>query len=191
MKRRRTRRNTPPINQRVGIWNAAHGGLERLGYFTPQVQRVVKRWKHRERFAREYFHDIAGAALWNSNEIKLRVHARAHWPMVWELAAACDYLRKLPKKHPTHWLLQLDRIASAVMSLPASNRRKRIGGQVNVEYVSWREICAEIKARGGPDFSDSNGKCVSLRKQASRLKLADDLDLVPGYLRMVAVTQNG
>jgi len=187
MKRRK--RESTTINRRIGIVAGIEGGLAQLGFFTHQVQRVVRLSRVPMVFIHEYFFPIAQAALWNTNELKLRVRAKAHWPLVWELAAACEEVRNLPKSDPVYWLLRLDRLASA-----CQNKRT----PYDSSPVSWPEIAAEIFLHGGPDFRSARsndkggsrrGNTSRLRKAAERLKLNDNPELVTGYLRSpLAVT---
>jgi hypothetical protein len=150
-------------NKRVGIVNGIEGGLAQAGYFTPEVQRVVKKWRGcvLDRFIREYFWAIARAAFWHTKDLELHVYARAHWPLVWELAAAVEKVRALPKTHPHYWLLRLP-----------------IQVATNGEHDLWKEIGWQIKERGGPAFSP-----VTLRQSAKRLGLVAPSSLAVGYLK--------
>jgi hypothetical protein len=150
-------------NKRVGIVHGIDGGLAQAGYWTPQVQRVVKAWQGRmsEKFIREYFLPIATTAMWNTNDLSLHVHARAHWPLVWKLTAAVEKVRNLPKSHPHHWLLRLP-----------------IHVATNGEHDLWKEIGWQIKQRGGSSFSPE-----VLRQAAKRLRLVAPAKLSLGYLK--------
>jgi hypothetical protein len=151
------------VNHRRAFVAGFDGGLAQLGYFTPHVQRVVRKWKSRERFIKEeYFFTVAAAALWHSNTLKITAVCRAHWPMIWELAAACDKVRRIPKDHPTHWLLRMN------INVQSNVRMGKIRPETRADC--WGEISEEIKLRGGPDFD-----VVTLRQHAKRLGLVPSL----------------
>jgi hypothetical protein len=159
-------------NRRVGIVNGIEGGLAQLGYFTPQVQRVVRRWPRvPPMFVHEYYFAVASAALWKTNEASLKVYARAHWPLVWQLAAACDQVRRIPPTHPAHWLLKLPLFIWTI------NPSK---GEVSWGEIPWGDVSQEIVKRGGKacDFS-----ATTLRQHAKRLRLVAPSRLAEGFLK--------
>ena len=145
------------VNRRIGVVNGIDGGLAQLGYFTPQVQRVVKKWKGRalEAFIKEYYFRAARAAWWKTNAVELKVYTRAHWPLVWELTAAVERVRLLPKTHPAYWLLRMP------INVASNDRVRSI-----TEYAPWGTIAIQIKQSGGPLFDER-----VLRQSAKRLGL--------------------
>lgn len=148
------------INKRVGIVAGIEGGLAQLGYFTRLVQRVVRRWPRvPHKFVHEYFFAVAQAAMWNTDEINLRVYTRAHWPLVWELAAACEKVRQIPKTHPAYWLLRMNINVTGNVDFTG-----KIRSTIRSDF--WGEISQEIERRGGDDFSPT-----TLRQHAKRLGL--------------------
>ncbi len=159
------------VNQRSGFIYGKIGLLAKYGYFTPQVQKVVRRWQKGKspRIApecdiQEYFLQIAPAALWMTRARQIMVHCYAHWLLVWELGCACDKLLRIPKEHPHYWLL------FGIEINLSGGKPQGTGKFQPARYLSWNEIAAEIVRRGGPDF-DQDGKATVLRQSAKRLKM--------------------
>lgn len=162
MKRKDRKRNT--INRRVGIVAGMEGGLAQLGFYSPQVQAVVRKWSARvpEVFLKEYFFAVASAASWLRTTLKITVASRAHWPLIWELGTACERLRNVSKLKPVYWLMRTN------LSIITNGKQD--------DY--WCEISAQIIKRGGPNFST-----VTLRQAAKRLHLIPPPSLAKAYIK--------
>jgi len=152
-------------NKRDVVIYGIEGALAAYGYFTPQVQRVIKRWRGRipQWLIDHYFSRVSAAALWRERKLDLQVDpGGTHWPFIWELAAAVEMVRSIPNTHPTHWLLRLSSVHRLKNGAPDL----------------WKEIGWEIKQKGGPGFS-----AFTLRQAAKRLHLVSPPGAAPAAFK--------
>jgi hypothetical protein len=127
--------------------NPTGGDLARLGYYTPEVQNVVKKWaaiiNDPERLE-NYFRSVASTVVCRLHTLaRLPAVPTSHWQAVFELGAAIAAVSNNPSA-PAAWLLQ------------------RQGRKVNGRYRSW----AEIRAETGNRFT-----LAEIKNKAKRMRL--------------------
>jgi hypothetical protein len=124
------------------------GVLAHLGYFTPQVQKIVARWipeiGHEQ--TENYFHVLARAVIYGA---ALNLPEKSRWEAIWELGQAISSVYNNTTEPPA-WLMRLRR-----------------GTLKNGKAAqSWADIAKEIKSRGGPSFTPN-----SIKGHATRMRL--------------------
>jgi len=136
-------------NPRVDV--APEGGpLARLGYYAPEVQKVVAKWQsavpagHIE----YYFQKLASIAAGHSTTLELKFITPNYIPLISQLGNAITKDRS-DTNSATCWLLKLP-----------------IGVATGGRFSPWRDVAAEIKRAGGPDLSPA-----ALKSEAKRLRL--------------------
>ena len=157
------------ISRRVDV--APEGGhLAKLGFYTKQVQFVVRRWdgKVRQDLLEDYFRGVAmplvsGGSMFDVT-LHFRVVIREHWPLVFELGHAISQV-VTDSKNIDKWLL----------TEPWSVA-------TNGEWDSWDSIAEFIGKRIGHSGSDATRFSNKVKQRAKRLKLLTPPGLAAEFL---------
>jgi hypothetical protein len=154
------------INRRVDV--APEGGtLAKLGFYTRQVQVVVRRWDGKvERELMENYFRVVAMPVTCEKLFDITLHFPVvileHWPLVFELGKAiADVMAD--DRNIDKWLLKLP-----------------ISVATNGEWESWDSLAEFIGKRVGQ--SRSKGFTGTLKARAKRLRLLTAPDVAADYL---------
>lgn len=155
------------INRRIDV--APEGGsLARYGFYTKQVQTIVRKWKGKVEPAmlEEYFIVVAKAVKFNqvlNVNLHFRVISPEHWPLVFELGKAISEV-----------LCDDTKIDKWLLTLP-------ISVATNGQWDSWDSIAEFIGKRVGQ--SRSVGFANTVKQHAKRLRLLTPPDIANDFLK--------
>jgi len=146
------------ISRRVAV--APEGGtLAELGFYTRQVQTVVRKWDDKVRgdMLEDYFRVVAMPIVFSGSTFDITLHfrfvIREHWPLVFELGHAISKV-VLDDKSIDKWLL----------TQPWSVA-------TNGEWPSWDSIAEFIGKRIGHSGSIAVKFSNQVKQRAKRLRI--------------------
>ena len=156
-------------NERIVFLEGFPSLLAWRGYWTPQVQKVVSKWKEKipETALEHLFASVTESAdlalKRKAITATFKVEAPEHWSLVWQLLAALDAVYS-DTANPACWLFRLSH-----------------GTRIDGRWPSWKEICQAIQKAGGPIIEPH-----TLHQRAKRLRLVPSQEGVEDYLQSVS-----
>jgi hypothetical protein len=165
MKKRKPQKS---INRRVSV--APEGGLlAELGFFTRQVQVVVRKWEGKvsRELLEDYFTVVARAVVFETrNNFDVQLHfrfvIREYWPLVFELGLAISKVVN-DDENIDRWLLM-----------------QPISVAKNGKWDSWDSLAEFIGKRVGQ--AKSQGFANTVKARAKRLRILTPPDVAADFM---------